>query len=80
MSKKKEKKVEDIGEAQHSGNFIVKPSNEEAKLSTSDWPLLLKNFDKLNVRTNHYTPLPEGCSPLKRDLKNYVSSGYLNLD
>ena len=25
----------------------MKPSNEEAKLSTSDWPLLLKNFDIL---------------------------------
>merc|ERR1712025_709872 len=43
-------------------------------------PLLLKNFDKLNVRTNHYTPLPHGASPLKRDLQNYVRSGFLNLD
>lgn len=32
------------------------------------------------MRTNHYTPLPEGCSPLKRGIKDYVSSGYLNLD
>ncbi|VDN42630.1 unnamed protein product [Gongylonema pulchrum] len=34
----------------------------------------------MNVRTNHFTPLPEGCSPLKRDIKNYVSSGCINLD
>merc|ERR1712025_354879 len=43
-------------------------------------PLLLKNFDKLNVRTNHYTPLPHGASPLKRDIQNYVKSGFINLD
>lgn len=70
----------DVGEAQHSGDFVVKPSDAAAKLDTSEWPLLLKNFDKLNVRTNHYTPLPEGCSPLKRNLKDYVSAGYINLD
>ena len=49
-------------------------------LDTSDWPLLLKNFDRLNVRTNHYTPLPFGASPLKRDITNYIKSGFLNLD
>ncbi|VDD91028.1 unnamed protein product [Enterobius vermicularis] len=76
----KKKSKEDIAEAQHSRDFVIKSSTEEAKLDTSEWPLLLKNFDKLNVRTNHYTPLPEGCSPLKRGIKDYVSSGYLNLD
>ena len=49
-------------------------------LDTSDWPLLLKNFDKLNIRTNHYTPLPHGASPLKRDIQNYIKSGFINLD
>lgn len=80
--KEKKPKVEDvdIGEAQHAGDFVVKPSEAAAELDTSQWPLLLKNFDKLNVRTNHYTPLPEGCSPLKRDIKEYVSAGYMNLD
>ena len=34
----------------------------------------------MNVRTSHYTPLVEGCSPLKRDIKTYVSSGFFNLD
>merc|ERR1712223_2279249 len=47
---------------------------------TSDWPLLLKHFDRLNVRTNHYTPLPFGASPLKRDISNYIKSGFINLD
>lgn len=40
----------------------------------------LQNFDKLNIRTSHYTPLVEGCSPLKRNIKDYVSAGYFNLD
>ena len=32
------------------------------------------------MRTNHYTPLPFGASPLKRDITNYIKSGFLNLD
>lgn len=32
------------------------------------------------VRTGHFTPIPCGCTPLKRDLKQYVSSGVINLD
>jgi len=41
---------------------------------------LLKNFTKLNVRTNHFTPLPYGCSPEKRELSEYIKSGFINLD
>jgi len=32
------------------------------------------------VRTNHYTPLPNGSNPLQRDIKDYIRSGYINLD
>lgn len=32
------------------------------------------------VRTSHFTPIPNGCTPLKRDLKTYISSGVINLD
>ncbi|KAI8255295.1 H/ACA ribonucleoprotein complex subunit cbf5 [Colletotrichum sp. SAR 10_98] len=32
------------------------------------------------VRTGHFTPIPAGCSPLKRDIKSYISSGVINLD
>jgi len=32
------------------------------------------------VRTNHYTPLPNGSNPLHRDIKDYIRSGYINLD
>lgn len=42
--------------------------------------MLLKNYEKLNVRTNHFTPLPYGCSPFKREISEYVKSGFINLD
>ena len=32
------------------------------------------------VRTGHFTPIPAGCTPLRRDLKSYISSGVINLD
>ena len=49
-------------------------------MNAQDWPLLLKNFDKLNIRTNHYTPLPNGWSPLNRPIDEYVKAGCINLD
>ena len=66
--------------AQRAGDFSIAPSSEGAKLATSEWPLLLKNYDALNVRTGHYTPLPSGCSPLRRAIADYVRSGCINLD
>lgn len=69
-----------VGELQQKGDFLVEPSPIKVKLETSEWPLLLKNFDKLNVRSNHFTPLPYGCSPLKRDILEYIKGGYINLD
>lgn len=69
-----------VGESQHDEDFLIKPTSITAKLDTSQWPLLLKNYDKLNVRTGHYTPLPCGSSPLKRDLKEYLAAGFINLD
>jgi len=78
---KKEMKDECLGEIHEKTTFKIEPSEAPVKtIDTSDWPLLLKNFDKLNVRTNHYTPLPNGCSPLKRDITEYIKSGFLNLD
>lgn len=49
-------------------------------LDISIYSYSLQNFDKLNVRTGHYTPLNAGCSPLKRDIQNYIKSGFINLD
>ncbi|XP_074041016.1 H/ACA ribonucleoprotein complex subunit 4-like [Leptinotarsa decemlineata] len=79
-SKKKKIKSAEITTLQKLGDFSVESSEKIAKLDTSEWPLLLKNYDRLNVRTNHYVPIPTGSSPLKRDISEYVRSGYINLD
>uniref|UniRef100_A0A8C7KXF8 H/ACA ribonucleoprotein complex subunit DKC1 n=1 Tax=Oncorhynchus kisutch TaxID=8019 RepID=A0A8C7KXF8_ONCKI len=63
-----------------TGDFLIKPESKVASLDTSQWPLLLKNFDKLNIRTAHYTPLPNGSNPLKRSIQDYVRTGFINLD
>lgn len=76
----KTKKKKSVADHQHEGDFRVEPSSAPGKLNTADWPLLLKNFDKLNVRTNHYTPLPFGHSPLKRPIGEYIKAGFINLD
>ncbi|KAG0927830.1 hypothetical protein G6F57_014107 [Rhizopus arrhizus] len=58
----------------------IKPTASTPSIDTSKWPLLLKNYDQLNVRTGHYTPIPSGSSPLKRPLDEYVRYGIINLD
>ena len=40
----------------------------------------MQNYDKLNVRTGHYTPIPSGYTPLKRPLREYIQYGVINLD
>ncbi|BGP06206.1 centromere/microtubule-binding protein cbf5 [Rhodotorula toruloides] len=66
--------------AQTDGDFAIKPESATPTLNTKDWPLLLKNYDKLLVRSAHFTPIPAGSSPLKRDLKSYIKLGVINLD
>ena len=61
-------------------DFTIQPEKVTPKLDTSKWPLLLKNYDQLNIRTGHYTPIPNGCSPLKRPIADYVRYGVINLD
>lgn len=61
-------------------NLYIKPETATPKLDTSKWPLLLKNYDKLNVRTGHYTPIPAGHTPLRRPLEEHVRYGVINLD
>eukprot|EP00262_Sarcandra_glabra_P009740 TRINITY_DN2428_c2_g2_i1.p1 TRINITY_DN2428_c2_g2~~TRINITY_DN2428_c2_g2_i1.p1 ORF type:complete len:667 (+),score=156.32 TRINITY_DN2428_c2_g2_i1:123-2003(+) len=61
-------------------DYLIKPQSFTPSLDTSQWPILLKNYDRLNVRTGHYTPLPTGYSPLKRPLAEYIRYGILNLD
>ncbi|KAI0318495.1 putative rRNA pseudouridine synthase [Amylostereum chailletii] len=71
---------EQVASIQLTGDFSIKPENSQPKLDTSQWPLLLKNYDKLLVRSSHFTPIPSGCSPLKRDIATYIKSGVINLD
>ncbi|KAM1419627.1 hypothetical protein ACFXTO_023151 [Malus domestica] len=77
--KKKNKKHKDK-DSDFDKNFMIKPQSSTPSLDTSQWPILLKNYDRLNVRTGHYTPLPSGFSPLKRPLAEYIRYGVLNLD
>ncbi|KAI0307790.1 pseudouridine synthase [Multifurca ochricompacta] len=69
-----------VASVQQQGDFTIKPESVQPVLSTSEWPLLLKNYDKLLVRSSHFTPIPSGCSPLKRDITSYIKSGVINLD
>ena len=91
-----------MGAAEEEADYSIKPENSAPAIPTSEWPLLLKNYDKcmelylsylcmvkdletnfhliVLVRTGHFTPIPCGCTPLKRDLKSYISSGVINLD
>ena len=64
-----------------SDEHHIKSSNDSVPaIDTSEWPLLLKNYNELVVRDNHYTPIPTGSSPLNRKLKDYIQHGIINLD
>ncbi|KAH8739879.1 hypothetical protein FG386_001696 [Cryptosporidium ryanae] len=76
MGKKKDKHTS----VEHKNELVILPENKSQPIDTSNWPLLLKNYSKLNVRTGHYTPLPFGNSPLNRNLSDYLSYGIINLD
>jgi len=78
--KEKKQKKDSTMVEEDLGEFTIKPSKDKPKVDTSDWPLLLKNYDKLNVRTNHYTPIPKGHTPHQRPLEEYLKYGVINLD
>ncbi|KAI5356272.1 hypothetical protein L3X38_009167 [Prunus dulcis] len=79
IEKKKKKKHRDK-DNDLDKDFMIKPQSSTPSMDTSQWPILLKNYDRLNVRTGHYTPLPSGYSPLKRPLAEYIRYGVINLD
>lgn len=59
--KKKKKDKTSIGDVQANTSLRVDPSSLDPRLADpGNWPLLLKHYDKLNVRANHFTPLPSG--------------------
>lgn len=41
---------------------------------------MLKDYDKLNVRSGHFTPIPCGNNPTKRPIKEHIRYGIINLD
>jgi H/ACA ribonucleoprotein complex subunit 4 len=59
---------------------MIQPAKTTPQLDTSQWPLLLKNYHELHVRSSHYTPLPTGSSPLARNLEQHLQYGVINLD
>ncbi|CAJ0826227.1 15974_t:CDS:10 [Entrophospora sp. SA101] len=73
-------KSRSVEQQQSEDDFSIKPLKHTPSLDTSEWPLLLKNYDKLHVRTGHYTPFTQGCSPLKREINEYIRYGIINLD
>jgi H/ACA ribonucleoprotein complex subunit 4 len=75
---KKEKKAA-IAKAQR-GELAIAPTETPAAIDTSKWPLLLKNYDQLLIRTGHFTPQPFGSSPLTRPLDLHMLYGIINLD
>ncbi|KAF6169167.1 hypothetical protein GIB67_013597 [Kingdonia uniflora] len=81
-NRNKDQPIEDIPKplVSFDSNDLIKPQSFTPSLDTSQWPILLKNYDRLNVRTGHYTPLPSGYSPLKRPLAEYIRYGIINLD
>jgi len=62
------------------GEHVITSTDDTPPLDTSKWPILLKNYDKLNVRTGHFTPCTQGYSPLKRPLKQHMQYGYICVD
>lgn len=71
-----------LGEIQRSETFVIPTDETKANsaLPSNEWPLLLKNYDKMNVRSQHFTLLENGWSPLQRPLKEYIKYGMINLD
>lgn len=80
--KKKKKLVEKAMEEEVAvkEDHVIYPSEGGPSLNSSEWPLLLKDYDKMNVLSTHYTPIPAGSTPLKRPLKEYMKYGVINLD
>ncbi|BFU25816.1 rRNA pseudouridine synthase, putative [Entamoeba histolytica HM-1:IMSS-B] len=61
-------------------DFVIKPSEEKSTPDYSSWPLLLQNFDQLEIKTGHYTPASAGNSPINRPISEHFKYGIINLD
>ena len=83
-SSKKKRKAEDGSAKDVAANtslgHMIQPSSHTPKIDTSKWPLLLRNYSDLHIRTSHFTPIPSGTSPLSRPISDHISYGVINLD
>lgn len=77
-----------ISDLQVSGDFAIKSESVAPKLGgsltalctnfelisvdTSQWPLLLKNYDKLLVRSSHFTPIPSVSSSIRLSVQELI--------
>ena len=80
MPKDKSKKKLHQAPMQEEQQFVIQPEQGGSRMNTHEWPLLLKDYEKMNVLSTHYTPIPSGSTPLKRPLKEYLKYGIINLD
>ncbi|KAL4854083.1 H/ACA ribonucleoprotein complex subunit 4 [Chlorella vulgaris] len=69
-----------LGRIEMGAHDAIILSGHTPPLDSSAWPLLLKNYSQLNVRSGHYTPIPSGHTPLRRPLQEYIRYGVINLD
>lgn len=76
---KSKKKLKEVA-MEAEDEYVIQPEVGGPRMNTEDWPLLLKNYDQMNVLSTHYTPIPAGSTPLKRPLKEYLKYGIINLD
>lgn len=74
---KKDKQVQEEHDQEH---VIPADTKGGQRVDTTCWPLLLKNYESLNVKSARYTPIPKGSSPLKRPIAEYLKYGMINLD
>ena len=66
---------------QDPNQYVIKPEEVKDEVDDSaDWPLLLKYYKRMCIRSGHFVPIPVGSSPLNRALETYVKSGVINLD
>lgn len=77
-AKKKSVKSKKVQKKQSEDHTV--PSDQLNMVDTSEWPLLLKNFHRLNIKSTHYTPIPSGSTPQKRSLVEYLKYAVINLD
>jgi H/ACA ribonucleoprotein complex subunit 4 len=72
-----------IGQTQATEDFFIPPEGKEPNdaLPAEHWPLLLKNYTEMNVRSNHFTPTESGgWSPMRRPMEEHINYGMINLD